>query len=50
MSTIEKIQEEVLVEEAVGVNGEFNQEALKEKYFAEKVDNFRIFIKNKLKN
>ena len=30
MSTIEKIQEEVLVEEAVGVNGEFNQEALKE--------------------
>lgn len=25
------------------------QEALKEKYFAEKVDNFRIFIKNKLK-
>ena len=27
----------------------FYQEALKEKYFAEKVDNFRIFIKNKLK-
>ena len=25
------------------------KEALKEKYFAEKVDNFRIFIKNKLK-
>ena len=27
----------------------FYQEALKEKDFAEKVDNFRIFIKNKLK-